>query len=76
MVANQGLVAAQYNLGLIATGGGVPENYAGDYLWWIVAKAYGNEQAATKLNVLKPSMGERDIVESQRLVSDWWEQHR
>ena len=76
MAANQGLMAAQYNLGLIATGGGVPENYAGSYLWWTVAKAYGNEQAATTLNVLNPSMGERDSGEAQRLASDWGEHHR
>ena len=77
MAANQGLVAAQYSLGLMyASGGGVPENYIGAYLWWTVAKAYGNEQAATKLNVLKPLMSERDILEAQRLASDWSEQRR
>ena len=77
MAANQGLVDAQYNLGLMyASGSGVPENYVGAYLWWTVAKAYGNEKAATKLNVLKPLMSERDIVEAQRLATDWWEQHR
>ena len=77
MAANQGLVDAQYNLGLMyASGSGVPENYVGAYLWWTVAKAYGNEKAATKLNVLKPLMSERDIVEAQRLATIWWEQHR
>ena len=77
MAANQGFVDAQYNLGLMyASGGGIPEDYMGAYLWWTVANAYGNEQAGTKLNILKSLMSERDIVEAQRLARDWWEKRR
>ena len=77
MAANQGFVDAQYNLGLMyASGGGIPENYMVAYVWWTVANAYGNEQAGTKLNILKSLMSERDIVEARRLARDWWEKRR
>ena len=77
MAANQGFVDAQYNLGLMyASGGRIPEDYMGAYLWWTVANAYGNEQAGTKLNILKSLMSERDVVEARRLARDWWEKRR
>ena len=65
LAANQGLVEAQYNLGLMyASGGGVPEDYVRAYVWWSVAKGHGNEQAATKLRILDPVMSRKDIVEA------------
>ena len=77
MAANQGFVDAQYNLGLMyASGGGIPEDYMGAYLWWTVADVNGNQRAGTKLNILKSLMSERDIVEAQRLARDWWENRR
>ena len=77
LAANQGLVEAQYNLGLMhASGGGIPEDYVSAYVWWSVAKVRGNKQAATKLKILEPLMSERDILEARSRADEWWNQHR
>ena len=76
LAANQGLVEAQYNLGLMyASGGGVPEDYVRAYVWWTVAKRHGNEKAATKLKILEPLMSRKDIVEAESRADEWRSQH-
>ena len=76
LAANQGLVEAQYNLGLMyASGGGVPEDYVRAYVWWTVAKRHGNEQAATKLKILEPLMSRKDIVDAESRADEWWKQN-
>ena len=72
LAANQGLVEAQYNLGLMyASGGGVPEDFVRAYVWWTVAKRHGNEQAAINLKILEPLMTKKDIIEAEFRADQW-----
>ena len=72
LAANQGLVEAQYNLGLMyASGAGIPQNYAAAYFWWAVAEGFGNKRAAEKLGILRLRMTQNDLAEGTRLTNDW-----
>ena len=77
LAANQGLVEAQYNLGLMyASGAGIPQNYPVAYFWWAVAEGFGNKRAAEKLGILKLRMTQNDLAEGMRLTNDWRINHR
>lgn len=72
LAANQGLVEAQYNLGLMyASGGGIQQNYAIAYFWWSLAKESGNQRAGEKLGVLKIRMTQDEFSEGKRLIKQW-----
>jgi hypothetical protein len=75
-LAEQGNRMAQTNLGFMyATGTGVPKNIDNAYMWFSLAKAQGDESAATNLDIVKNRMTPADISKAQALASEWWEKH-
>ncbi len=74
--AEQGDAYAQVNLGFMyGTGEGVPMNYVKAYMWYSLAKAQGDENAAGFLDILKTPMTPSQITKAQALASEWWEEH-
>jgi len=55
-------------------GKGVPENNIKAYMWWALAKAQGDEDAAGNLDIIAKKMTAADISEAQRLATKWWEE--
>ena len=72
--AEQGDANAQFNLGsMYVQGGGVPVNNIKAYMCFSLAKAQGNEAAASNLNIIKKQMTANQIAKAQALASGMWE---
>lgn len=70
--AEQGDADAQFNLGLVyAQGFGVAKDYVQAYMWWNLAAAAGNEEAATNRGIIEARMTPEQIAEAQRLSRNW-----
>ena len=70
--ADQGNADAQANLGIAySRGEGVPENDIEAYKWSSLAAAQGNERGAEQRGFLAQSMSRGEIVEAQRLSSEF-----
>jgi TPR repeat protein len=73
-LADQGMAAAQYNLGnRYYFGEGVPENNIRAYVWWSMAKTQGYTGAVTNIDILKPKMTPQQIADGQALASKCYE---
>ena len=76
LAADQGHADAQSNLGLMyARGDGVPEDDVLAYMWWNLAAAQGNDAAQGLKDLLEVDMTREQIVEGQRLSTEWLEAH-
>ena len=74
--AEQGDAYAQVNLGFMyGTGEGVLMNYVKAYMWYSLAKAQGNEDAAKGLYIIEKEMTPAEITKAQALADEWWEKH-
>jgi TPR repeat protein len=63
--AKQGLVDAQYNLGVMyANGSGTPKNKVLAYVWWNIAAAQGSKNAANNRNLIEKDMAPNQIAEA------------
>ena len=72
--AEQGDAYAQVNLGFMyGTGEGVPMNYVKAYMWYSLAKAQGNENAAKGLYIIEKEMNTDQIAKAQVLATEWLE---
>ena len=58
---------------MYAKGYGVPVNNVRAYMWWSLAKAQGDENAAEGLDIVKKQMKPAQIGKAQTLASEWWE---
>jgi len=74
--AEQGFANAQHNLGFMYEKGmGVPVNNVRAYMWYSLAKAQGDETAASNLDIIKEQMSHAQIDEAQKLAAEWWEEY-
>ena len=70
--AKQGLVIAQFNLGIMyGNGEGIPVNNIKAYMWSSLAKAQGHEDAAGKVDIIKKRMTPAQIAKAQALATEW-----
>ena len=58
---------------IFETAGGVPANNVKAYMWWSIAKAQGDENAAFNLDIVKKAMTPADISKAQALAAEMWE---
>ena len=74
MAAEQGNVAAQFNLGVMyETGSGVPKDYVQAYAWFNIVAAQGNEMTKENLEFITKEMTTADITKAQELSREYWE---
>jgi hypothetical protein len=72
MAADQGDAEAQLALGgMYAAGLGVPEDYVSAHMWFNLAAARGNEDAAKMRERVAKLMNQAQIAEAQRLAREW-----
>jgi len=70
-LAEQGMVAAQFNLGqLYAHGQGVPQDYVQARQWWEKAAVLGDEEAAANLGTLY--LNGQGCVQDYQKALDWF----
>jgi TPR repeat protein len=70
--AEQGDPHAQGNLGVMyGKGQGVPMDYVLSYMWFNLAAARGNKDAAKGRNLLAAYMTPAQIAEAQKLAREW-----
>ena len=70
--AEQGLAAAQAYVGLMyAKGRGVPQDWARAHLWLSLAARQGDKDAADARGLIAKKMTCEQIMEAQRLASEW-----
>ena len=74
--AEQGLVSAQFNLGVSYINGvGIPQNNVNAYMWLLLARAQGHQKAAEYSDSIKKHLTAADLSKAQALASEWWEKH-
>ncbi|HUT50770.1 MAG TPA: hypothetical protein VM325_15635 [Alphaproteobacteria bacterium] len=70
--ALQGDADAQNNLGLMyANGEGVPKKHVMAYMWWSLAAAAGNKEAAKNLDIVKKRMTPAQVAKAQEMAAKW-----
>ena len=76
LAAEQRYANAQFMLGVMYRfGTGVPEDNVLAYMWWNLAAAQGNENAQENKDIAEQWMTPEQIVEAQRLSTEWIEAH-
>ena len=76
LAAEQGLAAAQLNLGgSYANGEGVPEDHVLAYMWLNLSAAQGFEMAQENKDLFEQRMTRAQIAEAQRLSREWIAAH-
>ena len=76
LAAEQGLAAAQLNLGgSYANGEGVPEDHVLAYMWLNLSAAQGFERAQDNKDRIERDITREQIAEAQRLSREWLEAH-
>ena len=71
-LAAGGYAKAQHFLGaMYAKGRGVRRNYVLAYLWWSLAAAQSNKNAATKLGLIEMRMTRADVSRAQAMAAKW-----
>ncbi len=67
--AEQRNANAQYDIGIMyKTGVGVPQNYKQAYIWFSLAAAQGNKDAAKKRNLIEKKFTPQQLSEAQDLA--------
>ena len=76
VAAGNGCAKAQYYLGLMyASGKGVPKDYVAAHMWFNLAAAQGDEDAAKHRDKLAEKMTPGQVAEAQRLAREWMKKH-
>ena len=72
-IANQGDVEAQkYLAGMYRNGGqGLPQNYVKAHMYYSLAAASGDSEAAGKRGIVERKMTPEQIAEAEKLASEW-----
>ena len=71
-IADQGDAFAQYNLGLMyANGQGVPQDYIQAHMWFNLATAQNDANAAKNRDIVAAKMAPAQIAEAQKLAREW-----
>ncbi len=72
MAAEQGHASAQYYLGLMyGEGQGVPQDYVQAHMWFNLAGAQGDKEAAKARDHVAGLMTPAQLAEAQRLAREW-----
>jgi len=70
--AEQGNTAAQLNLGVMYQNGwGVAQNYVTAHMWFTLAAAVGDGDAARNRDISAAKMTSEQIAEARRLAREW-----
>ncbi len=70
--AEQGLPAAQHNLGaMYATGQGVPRDYAQALMWFTLAANNGDTGAKKNCDKITAQMTPDQIAKAQQMAREW-----
>src|SRR5215813_1146065 len=71
-LADQGEVDAQLNLGVMYENGwGVTQNHLRAHVWFSLAAARGDRDAATNRDIAAAKLTPAQIAEAQRLFREW-----
>jgi TPR repeat protein len=74
--AEQGVAAAQYNLGVsYGNGDGTPQDYKSAHMWLNLAAARGHEDAKTNRDIIAGRMTPADISTAQQMASERMKEH-
>jgi TPR repeat protein len=72
LAAEQGVVVAQRNLGLMfKEGRGVPKDYVQAYKWFSLANAAGDLEAANNRDLIGERMTRDQLDQAQKVAKDW-----
>ncbi len=75
-LAEQGHADAQYLVGIMyALGQGAPQDYVKAHMWFNLAAAQGDKEAATKRDIVAKPMIPDQIAKAERLAREWLEKH-
>jgi TPR repeat protein len=70
--AEQGLVQAEFNMGVMYTNGqGVPQDYVMAHMWFNLAAAAGDKDALNDRDAIARRMTPAQIREAQKLAREW-----
>lgn len=70
--ASLGLVNSQFNLGVLYERGlGVPQSLLDAYKWYAVAAAQGDQESATRVDVLKTQLSADDLAAAQSAAASF-----
>ena len=72
--ALQGSASGQFNIGTLSMAVGIamaPKNLVLAYMWFSLAAAQGNEEAAKNRDKVARNMTSAQIAEAQKLASEW-----
>ena len=76
LAAQQGVVKAQYRLGILLTKGpGIEPDRVAAYKWFMLSRD-AIKASATELNELRRSMSPAEIAEAEHQVNAWRNEHR
>lgn len=68
--AERGVVDSQFNLGvLFESGQGLPKNMSDAFVWYSIAAAQGDQFAKTRVEVLKGTLEQTDLVSASARIS-------
>src|SRR6266849_3269112 len=71
-LADKGEVEAQYNLGgMYDNGWGVRQNHVIAHMWFSLAAAMGDRDAARNRDIAAAKLTPAQIAEAQRLIREW-----
>lgn len=72
VIAEKGDADAQYNLGVMyAVGNGVPQDYVLAHMWFNLAAAQGDADAAKVRVAITRRMTQEQVAEAQRMAREW-----
>ena len=72
VIAEKGDADAQYNLGVMhAVGNGVPQDYVLAHMWFNLAAAQGDGDAARTRVAIARRMTPDQVAEAQRMAREW-----
>lgn len=76
LAGDQGFAPAQYNLAVLhAVGEGGPRNLVQAYMWFELAAAQGNAEAASARDQIAGEMTKAQVAAAKELARSWRERH-
>jgi TPR repeat protein len=69
--ADQGVIDAQFNLGIMYVYGSGVQDYVQAHMWWNLAAVSGDEDAIKNRDKVAKKMTPAQIAEAQKLAREW-----
>jgi hypothetical protein len=77
LAANQGVVDAQLNLGVMyGNGYGVIQDYTRALMWWTIAASQGHETARKNRDIVEKKMSPANVSKAQKLAREWMKKQK